>query len=473
MLSSKVWIQIASPCPTSTMWTSSQASARTGVCVAAARAKRRRRGTISLTRGERYVPLILTTRLTPLTLPLPIDAVLPELRRALLGGVSAVLQAPQGTGKTTRVPLALVDEGWLGGKKIVMLEPRRLAARMAAGYMGAQTDGRTGGLVGYRIRRDTRVSKATRIEVVTEGVLTRILRSDPALEEYGLVIFDEFHERSLPGDLGLALTLQTQQLLRPDLRILVMSATLDGAPIARLLGDAPVVTSEGRAWPVTTKWIARPKEQRVEFAVASAVRRALEEVPDGDILAFLPGMREIRAAERALLDPRPATLDVVPLFGDLKQEEQDRAVRPSPPGRRKVVLATSIAETSLTIEGVTVVVDGGMSRVPKFSPRIGMTRLTTVRVSRASADQRRGRAGRLAPGVCYRLWNEYEDAQLLARSRPEIASADLAPLALDLAAAGVSDPLELRWLDPPAPAAYAHATELLRELDALDQRGAI
>jgi ATP-dependent helicase HrpB len=387
-----------------------------------------------------------------------------------------VLQAPPGAGKTTRVPLALLDEPWLAGKKIVMLEPRRLAARMAATYMSAQgrsgAEAQVGGVVGYRIRRDTKISKSTRIEVVTEGVLTRILRNDPALESYGLVIFDEFHERSLPGDLGLALTLQAQQLLRPELRILVMSATLDGAPIAKLLGDAPIVTSEGRAFPVETKWIPRPKEQRVEAAVASAVRRALDEVPSGDILAFLPGAREIRASERYLEDLRPATCDLMPLFGDLKQDEQDRAVRPSPAGRRKVVLATSIAETSLTIEGVTVVVDGGMSRVPKFSPRIGMTRLTTVRVSRASADQRRGRAGRLAPGTCYRCWDQNEERGLVPRSSPEILEADLVPLALDLAVQGTR-PDELPWLDAPPAAAYAQATELLKELGAIDEGGRV
>ncbi len=380
-----------------------------------------------------------------------------------------MLQAPPGAGKTTRVPLALLDEPWLAGKRIVMLEPRRLAARMAAGYMslGRSGAGAVGGLVGYRIRRDTKVSKATRIEVVTEGVLTRILRSDPALEAYGLVIFDEFHERSLPGDLGLALTLQARQLLRPELRILVMSATLDGAPIAKLLGDAPIVTSEGRSWPVETRWIVRPKEQRVEAAVTSAIRRALDEVSEGDLLAFLPGAREIRAAQ-GMLSSLPARIDVVPLFGDLKQAEQDEAVRPAPAGRRKVVLATSIAETSLTIEGVRIVVDGGMSRVPKFSPRIGMTRLTTVRVSRASADQRRGRAGRLGPGTCYRCWDQMEERGLVPRGTPEILEADLAPLALDLAVQGAG-PSELPWLDAPPAAAYTQAVELLIELGALEK----
>ncbi|MEO6067667.1 MAG: ATP-dependent helicase HrpB [Gemmatimonadota bacterium] len=401
---------------------------------------------------------------------LPIEEAIPELRRLLQGGTAAVLQAPPGAGKTTRVPLALLDEPWLAGRKIIMLEPRRLAARMAASFMGGQADGRTGGIVGYRIRRDTRVSRDTRIEVVTEGVLTRILRSDPGLEAYGLVIFDEFHERSLPGDLGLALTLQVRQFLRPDLRILVMSATLDGAPIAKLLGDAPIVTSEGRAFPVETHWLPRPKEQRVEAAVAGAVRRALDDVPEGDVLAFLPGTREIRAAASLLegtLHLRPSTLDIVPLFGDLSQADQDRAVKPSPRGRRKVVLATSIAETSLTIEGVRVVVDGGLSRVPKFSPRIGMTRLTTVRVSRASADQRRGRAGRLGPGICYRCWDQNEEAGLVPRGTPEILEADLTPLALDLAVQG-ADPSELPWLDAPPVPAYAQAIELLTELGALE-----
>lgn len=407
---------------------------------------------------------------------LPIEEALPELHRVLRERNSAVLQAPPGAGKTTRVPLALLDEPWLAGKKIVMLEPRRLAARMAAGWMAAQALGRSGAgavgsLIGYRIRRDTKVSRETRIEVVTEGVLTRILRSDPALESYGLVIFDEFHERSLPGDLGLVLTLQAQQLLRPDLRILVMSATLDGAPIAKLLGDAPIVSSEGRAFPVTTRWLPRRSDQRVESAVVGAVQLALAGTPEGDILAFLPGAREIRAAA-TLLAMTPGPVDVIPLFGDLSPAEQDRAVRASAPGRRKVVLATNIAETSLTIEGVRVVVDGGLSRVPKFSPRTGMSRLTTVRVSRASADQRRGRAGRVAPGTCYRCWDQQEEAGLVPRGAPEILETDLTALALDLAVQGTV-PAQLTWLDAPPAAAYAQATELLHELGALDHQGRV
>ncbi|HET7023663.1 MAG TPA: ATP-dependent helicase C-terminal domain-containing protein [Gemmatimonadales bacterium] len=456
--------------------------------------------------------------------PLPIEPVLPDLRAALSARTAAVLQAPPGAGKTTLVPLALLEEPWLQGKKIVMLEPRRLAARAAATRMawmvahgayplstnvergkggeekrrGAGNSdaengpgGTVGGLIGYRIRRDTKVSAATRIEVVTEGILTRILQHDPALEEYGLVIFDEFHERSLNGDLGLALTLQTQSLLRPDLRILVMSATLDGGPVASLLGDVPIVTSEGKAFPVETRWIPRRTDQRIEAAMASAIRTALD-AHDGDLLAFLPGAAEIRRTQDILsatslathhspsASPHspPAThhsplVDVIPLFGMLPQSEQDRALRPSVPGRRKVVLATSIAETSLTMEGIRVVVDSGLARVPKYSAASGMTRLATVRVSRASADQRRGRAGRTAPGLCYRLWAQPEELGLVPRATPEILEADLASFALDLAAQGIVDPLTLRWLDPPPAGVCARAGELLRELDAIDADGRI
>ena len=383
-----------------------------------------------------------------------------------------MLQAPPGAGKTTRIPLALLDAGWLGNQTIVMLEPRRLATRAAAHRLAQQLDEPIGETVGYRMRGDSRIGPRTRIEVVTEGVLTRRLQRDPTLEGVGLLIFDEFHERSLDADLGLALALRTQSLVRDDLRILVMSATLDGAGVAALLGDAPIVTSEGRSFPIETRYVEPKRDARLEATVASAVAEAFRR-DDGDVLVFLPGAREIHRVADALRQRDLGNVVVHSLFGAMPHDAQDRAIVPDREGRRKVVLATSIAETSLTIEGIRVVVDAGWSRVPRFSPRSGMTRLDTVRVSRASADQRRGRAGRLAPGVCYRLWNEYEDAQLLARSRPEIASADLAPLALDLAAAGVSDPLELRWLDPPAPAAYAQATEVLRELDALDQRGAI
>ncbi|HXE57412.1 MAG TPA: ATP-dependent helicase HrpB [Gemmatimonadales bacterium] len=416
---------------------------------------------------------------------LPIEPVLPALAAALGARGAAVLQAPPGAGKTTRVPLALLDQPWLGGRKIVILEPRRLAARAAARRMAALLGEPVGGTVGCRIRLETRVTARTRIEVVTEGVLTRLLLEDPALEGVGLVIFDEFHERSIHADLGLALTLQTRELLRDDLRILVMSATLDGEPVARLLGAAlgvdaaPVVTSEGRAFPVETRYFGAPGDprrpgRRIEPSVAGAVLEALTR-EEGDVLVFLPGAGEIRRAETLLrerLAGDPA-IDIYPLHGTLPAEQQDAAIRPSPPGRRKIVLATSIAETSLTIEGVRVVVDSGLARVPRFSPRTGMTRLETVRVSRAAAEQRRGRAGRVAPGVCYRLWAEGEQGHLLPHALPEILEADLAPLVLDLAAAGVTEPLELRWLDPPPPAAYRRARELLHELEAIDAHGRI
>lgn len=353
-----------------------------------------------------------------------------------------------------------------------MLEPRRLAARAAAHRMAHLLGEAVGQSVGYRVRRDTRVGPATRIEVVTEGVLTRMILADPALEGTGLVIFDEFHERSVHADLGLALTLQSRAILRPDLRILVMSATLDGARTAQLLDGAPVLTSEGRGFPVETVYRPPRDPKRIEAAVASVVREAFGR-HEGDILVFLPGAREIRRVQEALESAPLAAhgsppTEIIPLSGSLPLEVQDRAIRPSPAGRRKVVLATAIAETSLTIEGVRVVVDSGLARVPRFSARTGMTRLATVRVTRASADQRRGRAGRLAPGICYRLWSAGEDRELLEHPRAEILDADLAPLALDLAAAGVGDPAELRWLDQPPAGAYAQARELLVELGALD-----
>jgi ATP-dependent helicase HrpB len=303
--------------------------------------------------------------------------------------------------------------------------------------------------------------------VVTEGILTRMLQGDPSLDEFGLVVFDEFHERSIHADLGLALTLQTRAILREDLRVLVMSATLEGGPVAALLGGAPVVTSEGRAYPVEVRHQARRAGTKLEPSVAAAVREALE-AEVGDVLVFLPGAGEIRRVEGLL---RGVEADVIPLHSNLPPDQQDRAILPSPPGARKVVLATSIAETSLTIEGVRVVVDGGLSRVPRYSPRTGMTRLATVRVSHASAEQRRGRAGRVAPGICYRLWSRQEDAALPERASPEILQADLTPLALDLAAAGVRDPTELRWLDPPPPAAFSEARSLLVQLGALDRSG--
>lgn len=397
---------------------------------------------------------------------------LPAIRDGLAGNRSLVLQAPPGAGKTTRVPLALLGAEWLSDRSIVMLEPRRLATRAAAHRLAEQRGERVGETIGYRMRGDARVGPRTRVEVVTEGILTRRLQRDPTLDGVGLLIFDEFHERSLDADLGLALALRTQSLVRDDLRILVMSATLDGEGVARLLGGAPIVTSDGRAFPVETRQVAPRADGRLEATVVTAIADALRR-DEGDMLVFLPGAGEIRRVESLLENRDLGGALVAPLYGMLSQDDQDRAIRPDAGGRRKIVLSTSIAETSLTIEGIRVVIDSGLSRRPRFSPTTGMTRLETVRVSLASADQRRGRAGRLGPGICYRLWPEHETHHLLANTPPEITSADLAPLALDLAAAGVSDPLELRWLDPPVPAAFAQARELLAELDALDARGEI
>ncbi len=401
---------------------------------------------------------------------LPIEAVLPDLRRALRTAPSAVVEAPTGAGKTTRVPLALLDEPWLSGKRLVMLEPRRLAARAAARRMAHLLGETVGETVGYRVRMDTRVGPETRIEVVTEGVLTRMLHADPALQETGGVVFDEFHERSLQADLGLALALQVQRLLREDLRLLVMSATLDAAPVAELLGDAPRIVSEGRLFPVEAHYLDRRPEGRIEEHAAEAVFRALREEAEGDVLVFLPGAGEIRRTQRRLEGGGlPGNVRVRPLFGNLSQREQDAAIRPSAEGERKVVLSTNIAETSLTIEGVRVVVDSGLARAPRFSPQSGMTRLETVQISRASAEQRKGRAGRLAPGACYRLWTRHQQGHLKPFDAPEIKQADLAPLALDLAEWGAPGPDDLSWLDAPPEAAFAQAQELLQNLGALDR----
>jgi ATP-dependent helicase HrpB len=412
--------------------------------------------------------------------PLPIDDALPALRAALAAHTRVVLQAPPGAGKTTRVPLALLGEPWMAGRAVLVLEPRRLAARAAARRMAATLGEPVGETVGYRVRLDSRVGPRTRVEVVTEGVLPRLLHDDPALERAGAVLFDEFHERSLQADLGLALTLDVQGVLRDDLRVLVMSATLDGARVAALLGGAggpaPVVASGGRAYPVEVRWSPRrPDAARgaVEGAVAGAVRAALAAHP-GDVLAFLPGAAEIRRTADLLgAGPLPGGARVLELHGQLDPAAQDEAVAPSPPGARKVVLATSIAETSLTIEGVRVVVDAGLARVPRFSPRTGMTHLETVRVSRAGAEQRCGRAGRVAPGACYRLWPEAEHHGLVPHAAPEILEADLAPLALELLAAGVEDPRTLRWMDPPSEAAYARAVALLAQLGAVGADGRV
>lgn len=405
---------------------------------------------------------------------LPIQSVLPMLKLKLQETRNAVLVAAPGAGKTTQVPLALLHEPWLTDRQIIMLEPRRLAARSAAMYMASILGEQVGETVGYRVRHDTRVSAKTRIEVVTEGVLTRMLQEDPALEHVGLLIFDEFHERNLHADVGLALALESQAVLRDDLRILVMSATLDAEPIADLLGQAPIIQSEGRMYPIVTHHAKRRIEGKMEPAVASAIIQAMQK-DKGDVLVFLPGAGEIRRTA-ALLDERLQAMGmqvrIAPLYGGLSQEEQDAAIAPSAIGVRKVVLATSIAETSLTVEGVRIVIDSGWMRVPRFSPRTGMTRLETIRVSRASADQRRGRAGRVAPGVCYRLWTVEEDRHLAARTAPEMLEADLASLMLELAAWG-AEPDALRWLDAPPAPAVVQARELLRQLGALDARGAV
>ncbi|HYG89420.1 MAG TPA: ATP-dependent helicase HrpB [Azospirillum sp.] len=404
--------------------------------------------------------------------PLPIDPVLPELLSALKERGVAVLQAPPGAGKTTRVPLALLDEPWLQGRKVIVLEPRRLAARAAARRMAAMLGEGVGQTVGYRVRLDTKVGPKTRIEVVTDGLFLRQLQDDPELAGVGAVLFDEFHERGIDSDLALALCLEARGALRDDLRLVVMSATLDGGPAAALL-DAPVVTSEGRAFPVGTRHLDPPAQgARIEDAVASAVRKALHE-ETGNVLVFLPGAGEIRRVQGLLEGAVAPGVHVAPLYGDLPADAQDRAIGPTPPGTRKVVLATPIAETSLTIEGIRVVVDSGLMRVPRFDPRSGMTRLVTAKVSQASAEQRRGRAGRLEPGVCYRLWHESTHKALVPFTPPEILDADLAPLALELAMWGVADPNALAWLDPPPASSLAQARELLRELGALDAANAI
>jgi ATP-dependent helicase HrpB len=407
--------------------------------------------------------------------PLPIDEALPGLLSALAKRPSAVLVAPPGAGKTTRVPLALLDEGWatLAGKpgRIIVLEPRRLAARAAAERMASTLGEKVGDTVGLRVRLGSQIGPRTRIEEVTEGVFARMILDDPELSGVAAVLFDEYHERSLDADLGLAFALDAQAGLRDDLRILVMSATLDGARVARLLGDAPVIASEGRAWPVETRHVGRDSRRRIEEEVADTVLRTLRAEP-GSVLVFLPGQGEIRRTETLLRErvTDPA-VDIAPLYGAMDQRAQDLAVKPAAPGRRKVVLATSIAETSLTIEGVRVVVDSGLARVPRYEPAIGLTRLETVKVSRAGADQRRGRAGRTEPGVCYRLWEEAATGSLEAFARPEILAADLSGLVLDCAAWGVTDPTRLSFLDPPPGPALAEAKVLLRELDAIEADG--
>ncbi|MCS3469824.1 ATP-dependent helicase HrpB [Pseudomonas sp. JUb42] len=401
---------------------------------------------------------------------LPIDAVLPQLRDALATRHEAVLEAPPGAGKTTRVPLALLHEPWLAGQKILMLEPRRLAARAAAERLASELGEKVGETVGYRIRLESRVGPNTRIEVVTEGILTRRLQDDPALEGVGLLIFDEFHERSLDADLALALSLNGRELLRDDqpLKILLMSATLEGERLSTLLDDAPVIRSEGRMYPVSMQW-GRPF-QPGEFIEPRVVQTVLDALNDqtGSLLVFLPGQAEIRRVNQQLAEALGEGSNVMlcPLHGELDLNAQRAAIEPAPVGKRKVVLATNIAETSLTIDGVRVVIDAGLARVPRFDPGSGMTRLDTQRISRASATQRAGRAGRLEPGVCYRLWSEGQHEQLAAYGAAEILQADLAGLALQLARWGVA-PGQLIWLDIPPAAAYAQAQDLLGRLGAL------
>ncbi len=404
---------------------------------------------------------------------LPIHAILQPLKTALSASNVAVLAAPPGAGKTTVVPLALLGEAWLGDGKVLVLEPRRLAARAAAERMASALEERAGDTVGYRTRLQSRIGPRTRIEVITEGVFTRMILDDPGLEGVGAVLFDEFHERSLDADLGLALARESQGLLREDLRLLVMSATLDIAGVSALLGGAPVIHAEGRMFPVETLYIGRGAAERIEDAAARAVRLALGE-QTGSVLVFLPGQGEIhRTAQRLLETVRDPSVDIAPLYGALDAAEQDRAIQPAVSGRRKVVLATSVAETSLTIEGVRVVIDGGLSRVPRFEASSGLTRLATVRVSRSSAEQRRGRAGRVEPGVCYRLWDEQATRGLIPHQRPEILEADLTAFALDLARWGTRTTEGLALLDQPPAGAFTEARKVLERLDALDGEGAL
>ena len=411
---------------------------------------------------------------------LPIEEVIPDVVRALSEEGRAVVQAPPGAGKTTIIPLALLDEPWLEGCRIIMLEPRRLAARASAMRMASLLGEEAGGTVGFRTRFDSRVGPDTKIEVVTEGILTRYLQDDPALQKAGCVIFDEFHERSLSADLGLALCIESRAIFRDDLRVLVMSATLDVAGVAALLDGAPIIKSEGRAYPVEVRYRQeeRPTGARAESVtgpafisrVAGAVLSALKEEA-GSILVFLPGSSEIRRVESRLREKSlPADTDIVALYGELSREAQNAAIRPSSPGRRKVVLATSIAETSLTIDGVRVVIDSGLKRVPRFSPSTGMGSLETIRVSKDSAEQRKGRAGRFEPGVCVRLWTEAENGALRDKATPEIMEADLASLALDLAVWG-AERGGLKWLDAPPSASFDQATDVLARLGALDSEG--
>ncbi len=396
----------------------------------------------------------------------PVLEIIPGLKKYLQSRSIVILQAPPGAGKSTIVPLQLLNEPWLEGKKIILLEPRRLAARSVAQRMASLLKEEAGETIGYRIRFENKISPKTRIEVVTEGILTRMLQTDNGLTDVGLVIFDEFHERSLQADLALALCYQCQQILRDDLRMLIMSATLDGEKISNTFDQAPIVTSMGRQFPVTVVYLAIDKNEKLSISCARVIKKALRE-QEGDVLVFLPGVMEIQRVQE-LLEQEITAAEIYPLYGDLPFQRQQQAIMPHPQGKRKIVLATSIAETSLTIEGVTVVIDSGFARVPRFDPRSGLTRLETIPVTRDSADQRAGRAGRLKPGVCYRLWAEASHQHLLATRAPEIMEADLSSLILELAQWGVTEPTTLKWLTPPPVGTVGQAKDLLLELGAIE-----
>lgn len=405
---------------------------------------------------------------------LPIHEIIPEIKKNLIQHNTLILQAPPGAGKSTILPLQLLDESWLKGKKILMLEPRRLAARAVANRMSSLINEQIGTTVGYRVRFDNKVSKQTRIEVLTEGILTRMLQHDNTLEDVGLVIFDEFHERSLHADLALALCREMQQVIREDLRILIMSATLDGEKLSSLLGNAPVLTSAGRQYPIELFYLPQENTSSsslstnvtIPMQMARAVRKALTD-HEGDILVFLPGAGEIQRTQE-LLDQELSGISIHPLFGDLPLHKQQEAILPHPQGKRKVVLSTSIAETSLTIEGIKIVIDSGYCRAPRFDPKTGLTRLDTIRVTQDMATQRAGRAGRTSSGICYRLWNQASHQHLLPNRNPEILEADLAPTIIELAQWGIQDLNALAWLSPPPPSAVGQAQRILEELGALN-----
>lgn len=398
---------------------------------------------------------------------LPILEIIPEIKKTLALNNTLILQAPPGAGKSTILPLHLLNEPWLKGKKILMLEPRRLAAKGVAGRMASLMNEQVGNTAGYRIRFDNKVSKQTRIEVLTEGILTRMLQQDNTLEDVGLVIFDEFHERSLHADLALALCREMQQVIREDLRILIMSATLDGEKLSSLLGNAPVLTSAGRQYPIEIFYFPQENDTPIHLQTAKTVHKAIVSHEEGDILVFLPGAGEIQRT-LALLEQELPGISIHPLYGELPLQKQQEAILPHPQGERKVVLSTAIAETSLTIEGIKIVIDCGYCRAPRFDPKTGLTRLDTIRVTQDMATQRAGRAGRMAPGICYRLWNQASHQHLLPNRNPEIMEADLAPVIIELAQWGIQDINTLAWLSPPPRSAVGQAQRVLEELGALN-----